>query len=195
MKTIFLRRSAAALVAAAALMISAVGCSDSGTTPRGDSYVDAPTLLSRPLAKATSAAAVGIEDSVLIDDSAGGNLEVGDETVGHSGVSFPEGAFDGDSPLPSDFKIVKVKVTRFGEVTAELHPEGVTFKKPVWLSLSYKGADLTGIDESKLVILYLNENLEPPVWEVVEGSVVDVQKKTVGAPLSHFSRYGVGSDE
>jgi len=202
MKTQFLRRGAAVLFTVGLLAVSMVGCSDSGTTPR-DTYSDGPRLLSRPLPKLTGsnldAVALNedqaLEDSTQISETVGGDLSVGDEQVGHSGVSFPEDAFESDGPTQSEYKIVKARVTRFGEVTAELHPEGVHFKKPVWLTLSYKGADLTGIDESKLVIMYLNESMEPPVWEVIDGSVVDTQKKTVGAPLSHFSRYGIGSDE
>jgi hypothetical protein len=179
----------------AMLAISFAGCSSSTTTPPDSDAVYAPasSLLSRStVGKLTVGEDEAITDSIPVTSEFGGALNVGDESVGISGLDIPTQATD-EVDDGSHVSMMKMKVTRFGQVTAELGPDGRKFKKPVWLKLSYKGADLTGIDESKLVILYMNEDLG--VWEVVEGSIVDTVKKRVSAPLNHFSRYGVGSDE
>jgi hypothetical protein len=44
-----------------------------------------------------------------------------------------------------------------------------------------------------LVILYFNPDTF--LWEPVEGSTVDMRKKTVSAPLSHFSIYALGTTD
>jgi len=60
--------------------------------------------------------------------------------------------------------------------------------KPVKIELSYKTADLTGIDENILGVYYFNE--ETDLWEFVGGEV-DKKGKKVTAYLNHFSRYAV----
>jgi len=185
---------AASLTLVVALMLSAVGCSDSGNTPR-DSYTHGGvTLLYRggPNAKPTDGESATIEDSVRVSTSDNVAIGVGNDEIGTSGLDIPAESVN-DRDNDTKIKFIKVKINKIGEVSADLRPDGMTFKNPVWLKLSYKGADLTGIDENTLVIMYLNEEIG--AWEVVEGSVVDTQHQTVSAPLYHFSRYAVGSDE
>ena len=184
---------AASLTLVVALMLSAVGCSDSGTTPR-DSYSQDVTLLYRggPNAKPAEGEEATIEGTAVISTSGDVALGVGNDEIGTSELDVPaESVNDGDDDTAVHF--IKMKVNKIGEVSAILGPDGMTFKHPIMLTLSYKGADLTGVDENTLVILYLNEEIG--VWEVVDGSVVDTKKQTVSAPLWHFSRYAVGSDE
>jgi len=185
---------AASLTLVVALMLSAIGCSDSGTTPRDSYSHDGVTLLYRggPNAKPAEGEEATIEDSVLVSTSGDVAIGVGNDEIGTSGLAVPAEAVH-DEDDDKKIKFIKVKINKIGEVSADLRPDGMTFKHPVWLTLSYKGADLTGIDENTLVILYLNEDIG--VWEVVDGSVVDTKKKTVSAPLYHFSRYAVGNDE
>ena len=185
---------AASLTLVVALMLSAIGCSDSGTTPRDSYSHDGVTLLYRggPNAKPAEGEEATIEDSVLVSTSGDVAIGVGNDEIGDSELSVPAEAVN-DEDDGKKVKFIKVKINKIGEVSAELRPDGMTFKHPIMLTLSYKGADLTGVDENTLVILYLNEEIG--VWEVVDGSVVDTKKQTVSAPLWHFSRYAVGSDE
>lgn len=184
---------AASLTLVIALMLSAVGCSDSGNTPR-DSYSQGPTLLYRggPNAKPAEGEEATIEGTANVGTSGDVALGVGNDEIGTSELDVPAESVN-DEDIGNAVHFIKMKVNKIGEVSAELRPDGMTFKHPIMLTLSYKGADLTGIDENNLVILYLNEEIG--VWEVVEGSVVDTKKQRVSAPLYHFSRYAVGNDE
>ena len=185
---------AASLTLVVALMLSAVGCSDTATTPRNSYTQDEVTLLYRgaPNAKPAEGEEATIEDSTEVSELTGAMLDVGDDAIGISSLDVPPDAIEPEED-GSIVKLTKMKVNRIGEVSAILGPAGKRFKRPIIFTLSYKGADLGGIDESNLVIMYLNEDIG--VWEVVDGSVVDTQKKRVSAPLTHFSRYGIGGDE
>jgi len=74
---------------------------------------------------------------------------------------------------------------------AEFSPHGTTFNNPVAIRLSYKDADLTGINEQDIKIWYFNE-IEG-VWELI-ASDVDTGKKRVTGYIEHFSRYAIGSE-
>ncbi len=173
-----------------------VGCSwDASNAPSDGGSVEV-SILQRPVAGKLT---VGEDDlaytastDVLSDRDA--VVSLGDDIIGSSMIEIPDGAV-ADLPPGLRVAMVKMKVNRLGEVSAELGPSGLKFNKPVWLTLSYRGADLGGIDESTLAIFYLNEDLAEPVWELVEGSVVDTERDAVRAPLSHFSRYAIGSDQ
>ena len=184
---------AASLTLVVALMLSAVGCSDSGTTPRDSYSHDGVTLLYRggPNAKPAEGDEGTIEGTANLSTTEDVALGVGNDEIGTSELDVPAESVD-DANNGNAVHFIKIKVNKIGEVSAILGPDGLKFKHPIMLTLSYKGADLTGIDENNLVILYLNEEIG--VWEVVEGSVVDTKKQRVSAPLSHFSRYAVGND-
>ena len=185
---------AASLTLVVALMLSAVGCSDSGNTPRDTYSHDGVTLLYRggPNAKPVDGEAATIEVSANLSVDSDLALGAGDDEIGDSEINIPAASVN-SSNNGQAVHFIKMKVNKLGEVSAELQPDGMQFSHPVWLKLSYKGADLGDIDENRLVILYMNEEIG--AWEVVEGSIVDTQKQTVSAPLMHFSRYGVGGDE
>ena len=174
--------------------ISMAGCSSSTTPPDSDAtYAPNVSLLNRTASgKLTVLEGETLETSVALTSEFGGSLDVGDEEIGTSGLDVPEGAVD-EIDDGSSVSFVKMKVTKIGEITAELTPHGRTFNKPVWLKLSYKGADLGGVDESTLAIFYWNEEIS--VWELVPGGYVNTDQDFVAAPLDHFSKYGVGSDE
>ena len=70
----------------------------------------------------------------------------------------------------------------------EFGPHGTQFNNPVKVELSYKMADVKGIDESKLRIFYFNE--ETGIWELVGGEV-DKRGRKVTVYVAHFSRYAV----
>lgn len=67
-------------------------------------------------------------------------------------------------------------------------PTGTIFAKPVPLTIQYDASMLqSGVNESALQ-LYLRGKSS---WQVVDGSVIDVQAKTVTAPITHFSTYAI----
>ena len=196
MRTLISRVAATVALAAFAVGFLSAGCSrDAANAPRDGGSLEV-SILQRPVVGKltvgedelayTGSAEVQSDRDVVVD--------LGDDTIGSSMIEIPTDAID---ELPPGLRVamVKMKVNRLGEVSADLGPNGLKFKKPVWLTLSYRGADLNGIDESTLAIFYLNEDLAEPVWELVEGSVVDTELDAVRAPLSHFSRYAIGSDQ
>lgn len=67
-------------------------------------------------------------------------------------------------------------------------PHGIQFNEPAEVELSYKMADLTGIDENSLKVFYFNETTQ--LWELI-GGVVDTSKKKITVYLPHFSRYAL----
>ncbi len=81
--------------------------------------------------------------------------------------------------------------TGFLEGGADFSPHGTTFNLPVRVELSYKGADLTGVNEDNLEIRYYNETTGQ--WELI-GNEVDTSKKVVIGYTDHFSRYAIGAE-
>ena len=122
----------------------------------------------------------------LITVAEGGKIEVGDKEHGESELEFKSGDVSQD-----------VLVTFFWESAgllqggAEFSPHGTTFNNPVQVKLSYKDADLTGINEQDIKIWYFNE-IEG-VWELI-ASDVNTETKHVKGHLEHFSRYAIGTE-
>jgi hypothetical protein len=65
-------------------------------------------------------------------------------------------------------------------------PEGLQFEKPAKLTMSYENCALVLV---KKKIVYTDENLN--ILEVLKASLDLFKKKTVSAPIDHFSRYVV----
>ena len=122
----------------------------------------------------------------LIKANKGGEIKVGNKEVGESKIKF------GKHDLPEDLTIA-FQWSAHGTFEGRLNnlvfgPHGTQFNKPVKVELSYKTADLQGVDEKNLKIFYFNE--ETGLWELVGGDV-DKKGKKVKAYLKHFSRYAV----
>ena len=176
----------AGLALAAFALMSLFACSDHVVQNQDSS---SPVLILHRPALGTLTVDDVLEDSTEATNEGGGQIDVGDEAIGNSALSVPADAVDDIVKI----KMLKMKVNKIGQVTAELRPDGTHFKRPVMLVLSYKGADLGGIDETSLAIFCLNE--VTGVWELVPGSVPDPEGDKVSAPLWHFSYYAIGSDE
>jgi hypothetical protein len=65
-------------------------------------------------------------------------------------------------------------------------PEGLRFQKPATLTMSYENCALVLLQKK---IVYTDENLK--ILEVLKASLDLFKKKTVTAPIDHFSRYVV----
>jgi len=118
----------------------------------------------------------------------GGTIKVGDEAHGKSNLVIPKNAIDkGDKVLLTFWW----KSTGFLEGGSDFSPHGTLFNEPVQLELSYKDADLTGVNEDDLEIRYYNEGTGQ--WEFI-GNEVDKNKKVVRGYTDHFSRYAIGAE-
>jgi len=118
----------------------------------------------------------------------GGKIKVGDEAHGKSKLVIPKNAIDkGDKVLLTFWW----KSTGFLEGGSDFSPHGTLFNEPVQLELSYKDADLTGVNEDDLEIRYYNEGTGQ--WEFI-GNEVDKNKKVVRGYTDHFSRYAIGAE-
>lgn len=116
----------------------------------------------------------------------GGTIKVGDGAHGFSKLEVPENALDVDV-----FITFWWESTGFLQGGADFSPHGTTFNLPVRLELSYKDADLTGVDEDDLEIRYYNETTGQ--WELI-GNHVDKDNKVVIGYTDHFSRYAIGAE-
>jgi len=117
---------------------------------------------------------------------ASGWAYVGNNRHGRCWLYFPRYAMNQTTIVTMDWES-----TGFLEGGAEFSPEGTQFNRPVTVWISYKDADLGGINEEDLKIWYFNE--KAGMWEVI-GDVVDTKNKMVGGLLDHFSRYAIGAE-
>ena len=125
------------------------------------------------------------QKSQLIGED-GGTIRVGKPKQGFSEVEIPAGALNDDVLITFWWES-----TGFLEGGADFSPHGTTFNLPVRLELSYKDADLTGVNEDDLEIRYYDETTGQ--WEFI-GNQVDKDKKVVVGYTDHFSRYAIGTE-
>ena len=116
----------------------------------------------------------------------GGTIVLGTPGHGISKLSVPFGALS--TWIQINFWW---ESTGFLEGGAEFSPHGTTFNLPVRVELSYKGADLTGVNEDNLEIRYYNETTGQ--WELISNQVDKVKKVVIGY-TDHFSRYAIGAE-
>lgn len=99
-------------------------------------------------------------------------------------VDVPAGAFDGSATVR-----IGVATVTSTSCQLEISPaDKNSFRVPVRLT-----ADCSGVASDQLqsyVIFWFNPATK--TWVPVEGSTVDLTRKTVTAPLQHFSNYAVG---
>ena len=165
-----------------ALLWVVSGCSERPTPVQSSSskrYAPVVRLAHGKLAAADQ----WVEATRTITPEAGGAIEVGDDIIGKSSLAVPPGAVS--APVN-----ISMRATTSGPVVVEFGPE-LQFAKPVTVSISYLGADLTRVDEASLTVLYNDEILEE--WELVT-STVNLNSKAVVGYLRHFSEYAVGSE-
>ena len=81
------------------------------------------------------------------------------------------------------------RISNIRWLQADFYPEGIQFDRPVYIRLSYKDADLTGIDEEDLAIYYYNPDTDN--WDLVSDNV-NTAEDYVEGHIHHFSRYAIG---
>jgi len=125
----------------------------------------------------------GIADynEAFIQAAVGGEIVVGDANVGYSKVVFQP------NDLPSDLTIgMTYPVDDYCD--GIFSPHISQFNSPVYIELSYKNTDLTGVNEDDLRIYYYNDATD--LWEFIGGNVDKVNKVVTGY-VEHFSRYAI----
>jgi len=159
-------------------LVFAAGCSQSPT-----SNLDQPTeprVLQRSLPSGSAQlGSANLSVAETISAEKGGVLTCLDVIL-----EVPPGAVDTASLFSIDIPDINVFFNEFGT-------HGMVFNVPVKVTMSYRDADLSGIDEKTIRIAWLNETsgeLEDMECEV------DFVNKTVTGYLDHFSAYGLISD-
>ena len=106
-------------------------------------------------------------------DSRGGTIQVGKHTL-----VIPKGALKKKTTITAEQIPGRTNSIRFS-------PEGLRFEKPADLTISYKNCLLVLLQKH---IVYTDEKLR--ILEVLR-SLDLFGKRTVSAPIDHFSRYAV----
>jgi hypothetical protein len=103
----------------------------------------------------------------------GGTIKVGSHQL-----QIPRGALSRSTTITAEQVRGTTNSVRFS-------PEGLHFDKPAQLTMNYDNCALVLLQKK---IVYTNEKLK--ILEVL-GSLDLFKKKTVSAPIDHFSRYAV----
>ncbi len=122
----------------------------------------------------------------LIKAKEGGEIKSSDDLLGHIKIKFKRDDLLEDTNIKLRWLGTESGDSRL--YSLEFLPHGTEFNNPVKIEVSYKGANLRGVDESKLRIFYSNPTTG--LWEFIGGEV-DTENKIVTAYLNHFSRYAV----
>ncbi len=170
------------LVIAAIAMMALVlfaGCSRTPMTADNDPVE--PKLLTRAPAPDGSPmySPVAMYTEAVISSETGGELSLLDVTLG-----VPAGAVANDTLFSITIPDPNVFYNDFGT-------DGLVFDDPVEVTMSYRDADLTNVDESTIRIVWVDES-SGRLLEV--DCEIDYVDQTVTALLNHFSAYGLISD-
>jgi hypothetical protein len=165
----------AAFVAVVVILFELVGCSQ---VPTKSAEQSQPTLLKRNLSAYKLTDASAYVDTVFAA-AQGGTLRLIDVEL-----TFPPNALPADTAVFIEIPDLSVFENHFGT-------DGLRFNVPVKVVMSYRDADLSGIDESTITLAWLNEVTGE--WNSM-NCVVDFENKTVTGFVEHFSAYALISD-
>lgn len=163
------------------LSLLVVGCSRS-PLDQDPAVGSEPTLLTRNVDRTSngaSASPVNLYTEAVISAETGGRLELLDVIL-----EIPPGAVPNDTTFSIFIPDDAVFYNEFGT-------DGLVFDVPVKVTMSYRGANLLGINESTIRIAY--HNPETGEFEDVDCQL-NLLNGTVTAELNHFSAYGLISD-
>ena len=171
-----------ALMATLFAVLLLVGCSQSPVAPTTQTTdTSEPHVLSRSTAFGVGASLspVPYHTEAVINAATGGRLELVDVVL-----DIPAGALDVDTTYSIDIPDLTVFYNEFGT-------DGLVFNVPVTVTMSYRGADLSGVDESTIRIGWWDEDGQKWVDMVC---TIDKVNQTVTGQLHHFSAYALVSD-
>lgn len=157
----------------------AVGCSQQSPMSSNDESSQ-PRLLSRSMSSgAASLSPAELYTEARVSSAEGGVLSLIDVVL-----EVPAGAVPNDTLFSIAIPDPNVFFNEFGT-------HGLVFDVPVTVTMSYRDADLSGIDESTIRLGWFDPDTGEMHDMVCE---VDYVTKTVTGQLNHFSAYGLISD-
>lgn len=155
------------------------GCSKSPLAPIEEA--SQPQVLGRSAAFVSGAALspIPLYTEAVISSENGGQLLLHDVVL-----TIPPKAVPVDTLFSIGIPDINVFFNEFGT-------SGLVFDVPVTVTMSYRGADLSGVDESTIRIGWWDE--DNGTWIDME-CVLDPVNQTVTGKLQHFSAYALVSD-
>ncbi|PKK84197.1 MAG: hypothetical protein CVT49_04310 [candidate division Zixibacteria bacterium HGW-Zixibacteria-1] len=163
---------------AALCFVGIMGCSQLPTANDEPVIADNPILLTR----AASAAKI-LGDSAYVETIISAQLG-GVVSLIDVELSFPPGSLNNDTLISIAIPDLFVFENHFGT-------DGLVFNMPVKVVMSYRDADLTGIDETSIKMAWYNDSFDH--WDIIDCEI-NFENKTVTAFVNHFSAYGLISD-
>ncbi len=170
-------RYAAAMAALFAVALWTTSCSTSLTQPEHRTV----NLLERPQ---TGKPAETLNTTLDVTPTQGGTVTLGNEEIGYSTLAVPAGAVD-------EAVTLTMALTTSGTVMAEFGPDGQQFNVPVDVSISFRGAELGGVNPADIQLY----QVDVPSPLLIVPSEVPGEDHVVEAQLMHFSQYSPGSEE
>ena len=156
--------------------VGLVGCSNA---PTGLNSQEPTTLLKRSFA-----ATKVLGDMAYIETIISAN-EGGIVTLHDVELYFPPNALDNDTLISINVPDLSVFANDFGT-------EGLFFNVPVRVTMGYRDADLSGIDETTIKMAWFNDRTG--AWDIINCEL-DIANKQVIAEVYHFSAYALITDE
>jgi hypothetical protein len=170
-----------AMLIAAPLLFT--GCSQSPVEPNLEPNQEPsqPQVLGRGgiFASGPQGSPIAMYTEQVVSAQSGGRIELFDVAL-----DIPAGALDVDATYSISIPDISVFYNEFGT-------HGLVFNVPVTVTMSYRGADLSGVDESSIRLGW---------WDEVNGRWVDMDcqldrvNQVVTGKLYHFSAYALVSD-
>jgi len=157
----------------------AAGCSKSPLGSVEDT--SQPQLLQRTVDKdfAAQMSSADLYTEAVISSDEGGQLTLFDVIL-----DIPAGAVENDTIFSINIPDINVFYNEFGT-------DGLVFAKPVTVTMSYRDANLSGIDETTIRIGWYNETTGSYNDIVCD---IDCVNKVVTGEVNHFSAYALISD-
>ena len=172
---------ATALLLAGGLLLT--GCSQSPLEPNLEPISESsqPQVLSRSAAFTGGAqgSPITMYSEAVISAKDGGQLALFDVLL-----DVPPGALDMDTTYSISIPDINVFYNEFGT-------DGLVFNVPVTVTMSYRDADLSSVNESSIRIAWWNEDAN--TWVNMECQLDPVNQIVTGK-LHHFSAYALVSD-
>ncbi|SYZ72317.1 exported hypothetical protein [Candidatus Zixiibacteriota bacterium] len=156
-------------------LLAFAGCSQ---VPTQSAPSPAPHLLKRSVSAMKILGDAAHVDTVL-SAAEGGAVSLVDVEL-----FFPPDALSSDTLISIDIPDITVFENHFGTA-------GLQFNVPVKVVMSYRDADLSGINEPTITLAWYND-VTGEWWKI--PCTLDVVNKTVTGYLNHFSAYALISD-
>ncbi|HHI02125.1 MAG: hypothetical protein DRP51_05255 [Candidatus Zixiibacteriota bacterium] len=157
-------------------LVFLVGCSKAPTAPDNQKTT---TLLKRSFAASKILGESAYTETIISADK-GGAITLHDVEL-----YFPPDALDSDTLIFVNIPDLSVFANDFGT-------EGLIFNVPVRVTMNYRDADLSGINETSIKMAWFNEGTG--MWDIIDCTL-DQANKQVIAEVEHFSAYALITDE